>query len=479
MMAQPPQQQSQPPAQSQQPPQQQAPETKLLWNPENVKDVAESVGISALNDDALRVLAQDVEYRIGQVTVEALRFMRAARRTTLTVGDISQALKVLDVEPLYGYDSTRPLRFGEASLGPGQPLFYIEDEEIDFEKLINAPLPKVPRDMNFTAHWLAIEGVQPSIPQNPTTAESRSQELLPKGPGANPAMAALAGNDNISFRPTVKHIISKELVLYFEKVQAALLDDNPDEEVVRLRQAALASVRSDPGLHQLIPYFVNFVSNQVTHRLDDTFVLRRVMELTEALIQNTNLFLDPYANSIAAPVLTCLLGRKLGPDESRNEQYELREFSASLLGQLATRYAASNHLLRPKLVRTCLKFFMDPDKPAATHFGAITGLAAAGGPEAIRVLVLRHLKPYNDEILARLREKGDKVEFEMLVGGIVKAILSMANDDKDAMNGVNGAVADAKTTELKEFIGSILGARLAALGNRKLIDEVLDARNIQ
>lgn len=126
------------------------PRPKLLWNADNVKDVAESVGISNLNDDALKALAQDVEYRIGQVIIEALRLMRAARRTTLTVNDISLALKVLDVEPLFGYDSTRPLRYGEASLGPGQPLFYIEDEEVDFEKLINAPLPRVPRDMSFT-----------------------------------------------------------------------------------------------------------------------------------------------------------------------------------------------------------------------------------------------------------------------------------------------------------------------------------------
>lgn len=122
---------------------------KLLWNPENVKDVAESIGIN-LTEEPLRVLTQDVEYRIGQVVVEALRFMRAANRTTLTVQDVSQALRVLDVEPLYGYDSTRPLRYGEASIGPGQPLFYIEDEEVDFEKVINAPLPKVPRDMSFT-----------------------------------------------------------------------------------------------------------------------------------------------------------------------------------------------------------------------------------------------------------------------------------------------------------------------------------------
>lgn len=128
---------------------------KLVWNQENIKDVAESVGISSLNEEAVKILAQEVEYRVGQVIVEAMRFMHAGKRTILGTQDISQALKVLDVEPLYGYESTRPLRFGEASLGPGQPLFYIEDEEVDFEKLINAPLPKVPRDVSFTGKQIA------------------------------------------------------------------------------------------------------------------------------------------------------------------------------------------------------------------------------------------------------------------------------------------------------------------------------------
>ncbi|KAI9898719.1 hypothetical protein N3K66_007079 [Trichothecium roseum] len=511
---------------------------KLLWNPDNVRDVAESIGIASLGDEALKALTQDVEYRVGQVIVEALRLMRASRRTTLTVGDVSLAMRVLDVEPLYGYDSTRPLRYGEASLGPGQPLFYIEDEEVDFEKLINAPLPKVPRDMSITAHWLAIEGVQPAVPQNPSNSEARAGELLPKGPGANPALAALAGDDGITSsstgasngsgggvpgsapgKPPVKHIVSKELILYFDKIQAAILDDNPDEEVARLRQAALGSVRDDPGLHQLVPYFINFVMDRVTHALDDTFVLRRMMELVGALIENKTLFLDPYASPLSAPVLTCLMARKLGADNNNSnngaaaaaavggsagndnggsdgsgegaaalrEQYQLRELAASLVGRIARKYAASNSLLRPKLTRTCLKYLLDPTKPPAVLYGAVQGLLEAGGPEAIRVLVLRNLRPFDENILQPLKDKAanssSSLEYSMLLQAVVRAVSSLVKAEDGSgdsrMGGADGpGVSEADAAALVEYVGPIVGRQIAGLGNQALVAAVLDARNL-
>lgn len=125
-----------------------------VWNPDNIKDVAESVGISALSDNVVDELARDVDFRITQLLEEALKFMRHGKRTALGTQDISNALRVLNVEPLYGYESTRPLRFGEASIGPGQPLYYVEDEEVDFEKMINSPLPKVPKEITFTGMTL-------------------------------------------------------------------------------------------------------------------------------------------------------------------------------------------------------------------------------------------------------------------------------------------------------------------------------------
>lgn len=121
-------------------------------------------------------------------------------------------------------------------------------------------------------------------------------ELVSKGPN-NSTLAAMGGNGNVAVKPLVKHVLSKELQLYFEKVCGAFLDDSSEE----YRTSGYSSLREDPGLHQLVPYFVQFIAEKVTHSLKDIFVLTQVMHMSEALVQNKSLYVDPYVSSLSLP----------------------------------------------------------------------------------------------------------------------------------------------------------------------------------
>ena len=445
-----------------------------VWNPENVIDVAESVGITKLDKDAIEHLARDVEFRISQVLEEALKFMRHGKRTTLTTQDISQALRLLEVEPLYGYESTRLLRFGEASIGPGQPLFYVEDEEMDFEKLINAPLPKVPREMSFTAHWLAVEGVQPSIPQNPTQADQRNQELAAKGQGANSTLAAMSGNDNVSVKPLVKHVLSKELQLYFERICGAILDETNDE----YRSAAFASLKTDPGLHQLLPYFVQFVADKVTHNLKSLFILTQSMTLIAALLENPSLYLAPYVPSIVPSVLTCLIGKHLGSasQDGATIHFSLRDYSSSLLSSIARKYGPSSSTLKPRIARSCLKHFLDSHKPFGTHYGAILGLTFIAGADGVRSLIIPNLKLYDPHLQEGLKDDAKREQAQYVVDAIMKALEVVEKDAVD-LGGTqqNGyPEGDALKERLSERLGEVVGARVFETGRQTLINAVLE-----
>ncbi|CCX31063.1 hypothetical protein FPQ18DRAFT_291902 [Pyronema domesticum] len=438
-----------------------------LWNSDTIKDVAESVGISNLHDDVAKNLAMDVEYRIHQVLQEALKFMRHGKRTVLATTDISHALRVLNVEPLYGYDSLRPLRFGEASVGPAQPIYYVEDEEVDFEKLINAPLPKVPREVTFTAHWLAIEGVQPAIPQNPTPSEAhRLSEGVPKGSNTTTSLAATTGNsENVAVKPLVKHILSKELQLYYDRVCSAILDEAPSSS---LRSAALSSLRHDPGLHQLLPYFLQFVSEKVTQKLRDLFVLNTMLELLHALLENENLFVEPYVAAIVPPILTCLVGKRLGTEGGNH--WDLRDFAASLIALVCKRFGGASHTLLSRLTRACLKHFLDPAKPLGTHYGAITGLAAIGGRESVRVLVVPNLKLY-EKVLKK--DDQDPEEVRRVVEAIYKAVETLEDKEVKMEEMEEGEELREK---LVKKVGEVVADRVWKTGRMPLVKAIVESR---
>ncbi|ODQ54094.1 transcription initiation factor TFIID subunit 6 [Saitoella complicata NRRL Y-17804] len=437
-----------------------------VWSPDTVKDVAESLGITNLNDDVAKALAMDVEYRIHEVVQEALKFMRHAKRTTMTTQDINHALRVLNVEPLYGYSSSRPLKFKEAAYGSGQ-LYYLDDEEVEFEKVMNMPLPKVPRDVSLKAHWLAIEGVQPAIPQNPTPSDS-GKPLT--GPPTNGASRNQALPTDTTTKPLVKHVISRELSLYFERATEALT--NPTDPAAR--SAAISSLQNDPGLHQLIPYFTSFIAEKITHGLKDLLTLEMMLHTAHALLRNPNLYIDPYITNLMPSILTCLVGNKLGPTSveeaaaTGREQCAVRDLAASIIHYIINRFADAYHSMKSRIAKTLLRVFMDPQKTLGAQYGAIAGLSGMG-TNVLRLLLLPNFKIY-ELVLRRAMDEGKTNEVEKCLDALMVAIRTLDNDEISAEVVNVGELDEEKVrTVLSKKLGDMVTERIMREKNERVI----------
>lgn len=470
------------------------PLSHTLWSPhDTVKDAAESLGIN-VPEDAAKNLAMDVEYRIHEILETAIKFMRHSKRKLLMTDDINHALSVLNIEPLYGYDNSQPLAFKEALVGAGgQTLYYIDDHEVEFEKLINQELPKVPRQTTFTAHWLAIEGVQPMIPQNPLPSEIKNLPPIIRG-----ATSSILGNDILSntgassasdakdtsvslkgkksatndketdIKPLVKHVLSKELKLYFDKVVEVLVSTEPEKET--LKHAAITSLTNDPGLHQLVPYFIQFVSEQITNQLSNIHILTTMLEVISALADNKTIFLDPYVHALMPCILTLLLAKRIGPpikdlsDSQSQQAFEaqitLRGFAAILLEHVIKVYGNSYSTLRPRVTRTLLRALLDPSKPTGTHYGALLGLKNMGS-EVINLVLVGNLKMWCKLVIL----EGNKSDYEkdILLNTTLDTLRKTKVEEKLSKDDMEVDFASALSDEVKEKLNDKVGSTIADL----------------
>lgn len=91
---------------------------------------------------------------------------------------------------------------------------------------------------------------------------SRPTELAKFAPRAinQSNTTTTAGGSTVT--PLVKHVLSRELQLYFTRLTEAL-GSSSGGAGNEMREAALGSVRSDPGLHQLVPYLIGWGGEQV------------------------------------------------------------------------------------------------------------------------------------------------------------------------------------------------------------------------
>ncbi|WVZ75297.1 hypothetical protein U9M48_023367 [Paspalum notatum var. saurae] len=365
---------------------------------ETIEVIAQSVGIPSLGADVAAALAPDVEYRLREIMQESIKCMRHAKQTVLTADDVDSALSLRNVEPVYGFASGDPLRFKRA-VGH-KDLFYLDDREVDFKEIIEASLPKAPLDTTVVAHWLAIEGVQPAIPENPPI-----DAIVPPTENKRPEH----GKDDglpVDIKLPVKHVLSRELQMYFDKI-AELTMSRSDTSLFK---EALVSLAKDSGLHPLVPYFSYFVADEVTRSLGDLPVLFALMRVVQSLLRNPHIHIEPYLHQLMPSMITCIVAKRLGHRLSDNH-WELRDFSANLVASVCRRFGHVYHNLQNRLTKTLIHAFLDPAKSLTQHYGAIQGISALG-PSAIRLLLLPNLVAYMQLLEPELQLEKQKNEMK-------------------------------------------------------------------
>ncbi|KAI0657252.1 transcription initiation factor TFIID complex subunit [Cubamyces menziesii] len=379
-----------------------------IYKTDSVRDVSESLNIINLSDIVASALASDVEYRIQQVVEEAARFMRHAKRTTLTTGDIDQALRVLNIEPLYGHFPYNPPTFRRALPFPQMqaagPVYFIEDEEIEFDRVLREEKVTLPKGVTWTAHWLAVEGVQPLIPENPPAVP---REIDPESAAAkhtsNASGSIFPPTPPSSDRPSplqpakqqpqqhiaVKQVLSSELQLYYARLTSSLLPPTSD---FSKRTAALASLRHDAGLSPLLPYLVRWVGQGVVDALrsgsqneNDGRVLEVLLDVIGALLDNQTLGVEPYLHQLLPSIFSILLHSALPPSHAA----QLRTTAAHILSHLLTHYSTTYPGLSTRIVKTLIVGLIGEGKSRSTREGAIRGLMGIG-KEAVRQGLVKH-----------------------------------------------------------------------------------------
>ena len=316
---------------------------------------------------------------------------------------------------------------------------------------------------------------------------------MPKGPNANPYLAAANGLDNVNVKPLVKHVLSKESQELFAKLSSALIDETNSE----WQNAALAAIQTDPGIHQLTTYLLSFIAEKVTHSMKNLFVLRQMMLATHALLSNQAIYLDPYIAYMVPPVLTCCTGKHLGPQtahvppsnassETLNgnngngtspntlKHFEVRDLAASILSMMCARYSATNQSLKTRLARTCLKHFLDPNRPLGTHYGALRALSEITGVEGTRQVLLPSLKLYDTILKEVINDEIRRPEAERVIAVILSALDKLDTRHGAArMNGI--ANLDDMKDGLAERVGDVIAEKIVASGRSAVAQKILES----
>ena len=388
---------------------------------ESVRMMAESVGVSGLNEEIVHLLNADMEFRLKEIVQDAIKFTRRAKRRKMIPSDVDCALRAKNIEPLYGFDCAEYVPFKHTS-GGGKELFFQEEQELDLAEVISAPLPRVSVEPTLRAHWLAVNGVQPTIPYNPTptSLDKQQKESLYhelnlddgfKGEGPSHDLPRLK-------QVQVTHSLSLEQQLYYKEMTEACIGGSDTK-----RQEALVNLSTDTGLYQLLPYFSNFIAEGIKVNISQRKLnmLKFLMKMAKALADNSNIYLEKCLHELVPSILSCLLGKQLCMRPEAEDHWSVRDFAAKIVAIFCKKFSNPSNNLQTRVIRIYSKALLDTTKGLSVHYGAVMGLVELG-QDAVTSVVIPKLK-WEAQLIKLVQKNDTSNMLEQLAASRLQTLL--------------------------------------------------------
>ena len=287
---------------------------------------------------------------------------------------------------------------------------------MDFLK--QEPLGNPPYEVGFQQHWLAVDGVQPQIPQNPRQSQAIATATPSTASEGTPLEGA--GSDLVQVSQLQTSLLSEELLLYYTRVTRVLyLFDRPSQQ-----DAVLTRLANDPGLQELVPFLIRYCQHELYDAVakSESERGRILVRLAYALLRNPHLHLELHLHELLPAVVTCVVTQQ-STTSSSSSAWALRREAADVLTYACNIFGAEYATLKSRVLRTLCQA-MDPSKDLTSRFGGIVGLTAFGPKAVAAFLVQPALKWYsNFETLLKgdLGEQ-DRYKIQMCQRAILDAV---------------------------------------------------------
>ncbi len=369
-----------------------------------LQDVAKAYRVPPLRPTVVKLLLPALEYRLRMVVQDAYKFMRRGKGVTLTVEDINQALASHNLEPLYGLAGESNLErmsfhdhYNHKEVEDGaeeEKLRFLGLGMVSLTDMAKAPLPKLPLAPELTMHWLAVDGVQPIIAENPSVLVSMHAHDL----GDHPQL-------------------SKEMCQFYYRVTGILSSAEMGDRSLR---AVLLSLGRENGLQELLPHLSLYFQKEVKSSTRSLRRLRTLVAGVEAVWANPQLHVEFHLQQMLPAVFTCIVASKLGSSASE-DHWSLRSHAAMVIAKVCTKFGGLFPDLQARVCKTYVDA-MQPDKSLASMYGGLVGLSALG-QNIVRTILL----PIVATLAARVRadtnaKASSQIAKEMVTSALVKAV---------------------------------------------------------